>query len=203
MDESRLAETAPPCRSRVDLASFSNREYRPGRGPAVRTLWYFVSLLLLESGWFPCSRLKVAVLRAFGARIGAGVVVKPQVRIKYPWRLAVGDHCWIGQEVWIDNIADVRIGNHVCISQRAYLCTGSHDHRRPTFDLTAAPIRVDDGAWVCAASLLVAGVTVGANAVAAAGSVVVKDVPPDAIVGGNPARRLGDRSAAFRSEAGD
>ena len=71
---------------------------------------------------------------------------KPHVRIKYPWRLVIGDHCWIGQNVWIDNIADVTIGNHVCVSQYAYFCTGNHNHRSPAFDLVAKPIVVQTGA---------------------------------------------------------
>ena len=193
MDASPAVPDSTATRSRVDLSAFSNQDYDPGRGPFVRTLWYFVSLLLMESGWFPVSSLKTKLLRAFGAAIGQGVVVKPHVRVKYPWRLTVGDHCWIGQEVWIDNIADVVLGSHVCVSQRAFLCTGSHDHRRPTFDLAAQPIRVENGAWICAASVLGPGVSVGANAIVAAGAVVVKDVPAETIVGGNPARAIGSR----------
>ena len=80
----------------VDLGSFSNPEYDPGRGLLVRTVWYFVSLLVFESGWIPISRLKTSLLRLFGASVGVGLVIKPHVRIKYPWRLVVGDHCWIG-----------------------------------------------------------------------------------------------------------
>ena len=139
------------------------------------------------------SGVKARLLRLFGARIGRGLVIKPHVRIKYPWRLAVGDHCWIGEGVWIDNLADVTLGSHVCLSQGAYLCTGSHDHRRRTFDLITRPIRVEDGAWVAARTTLLPGVTVGANALVAGGSVVVKDVEAGAIVVGNPAAAIGRR----------
>ena len=180
-------------RSFIDLGEFANPEYDPGRGRLVRTIWYFVSLVVYESGWFPFGRLKARILRWFGARIGNGVVVKPHVRIKYPWRLSVGDHCWLGQEAWIDNIADVSLGDHVCVSQRSYLCTGNHDHRQRTFDLIAKPIHVGRGAWIGASSLIMGGVTIRANAVVAGGSVVVKDVPAATIVGGNPARQIGSR----------
>lgn len=180
----------------VDLSAYSAPDYQPGRGIVVRLLWYYTSLLLFESGWFILTRAKPSILRLFGARIGRGVVIKPHVRVKFPWRLAIGDHCWIGQGSWIDNIADVTIGDHVCISQNSYLCTGNHDHRRKTFDLIARPISVENGAWVAASSLLLAGVTVGANAVVAAGSVVTRDVAAETMVGGNPARPIKPREPA-------
>jgi putative colanic acid biosynthesis acetyltransferase WcaF len=171
----------------VDLAAFDNSDYRPGRGRFILAVWYFLSLLIFESGWFPLSRPKAWLLRWFGARIGRGLVIKPHARIKYPWRLIVGDHCWIGQEVWIDNLADVTLGSHVCVSQKAYLCTGTHDYRRRTFDLVTRSISVGDGAWLGAGCLVLGGVTVGTNAIVAAGSLVTRDVSPAAIVAGNPA----------------
>lgn len=177
----------------IDLASYDNSDFDPGRGRAMRTLWYFVSVAFFEGGWFPVSGLKVRLLRLFGARIGSGVVIKPNVRIKFPWRLSVGDHSWIGQESWIDNMVDVELGSHVCISQSVYLCTGSHDHQRRTFDLMPSPIRIGNGAWVGARATLMPGISVGPNALVAGGSVVVKDVPAGVIVGGNPAREIGRR----------
>ncbi len=189
-DEAESSENTKPL---CDLSTFRNAEYQPGRGLLVRTLWYYCSLLLFESGWLPVSGLKSSVLRLFGAKIGRGVVFKPHVRIKYPWRLTIGDHCWIGQNVWIDNIEDVTIGDHVCVSQLAYFCTGSHDHRSPRFDLLAKPIVVQSGAWIGARVTLMGGVVVQANAIAAAGSVVVKDVSAGTIVGGNPARQIAVR----------
>ncbi len=177
----------------VNLDKYCSREYDPGRGLLVRTIWYYVSLLVFEGGWFPFHGLKVLLLRRFGAKLGTGVRIKPQVRIKYPWRLTVGDHCWIGQEVWIDNLADVELGNHVCLSQRVYLCTGSHDHRSPGFELITGPIRVENGAWLGAGCLIVCGITIAANSLVAGGSVVTKNVPPATIVGGNPAKPIGHR----------
>jgi len=188
----RGQSTEPP--AWVDLASFDNRpHYDPGRGWPIRCLWYFVGLLLFESGWLPLSGVKRWLLRRFGACVGQGVVIKPHVRIKYPWRLTIGDHCWIGQDVWIDNVADVDVGNHVCLSQRAYLCTGSHDYRRRSFDLITGAIRVGNGAWIGACALVLGGVTVHANAIVAAGSIVTRDVAPAAIVAVNPARPLEQR----------
>ena len=177
----------------TDLSVYTVGDYTPGRGRATQLLWYYTSLLLFESGWFPASKIKLAILRMFGARIGQGVVLKPNVRIKFPWRLEVGDHTWIGQQAWIDNIAPVTIGSHVCVSQGVYFCTGNHDHQARTFDLVARPITVESGAWIAARGLLLAGVNVGANALVAAGAVVTRDVAAGKVVGGSPAKELGDR----------
>jgi putative colanic acid biosynthesis acetyltransferase WcaF len=177
----------------VDLSSYDNSSFDPGRGLLVRTLWYYTSLLLFESGWMPSSGLKCRVLRWFGATIGRGVVIKPNVRIKFPWRLSIGDHCWIGQEAWIDNMAEVRIGNHSCLSQQVYLCTGSHDHRRRGFDLITRPITLGAGSWIGARATLLPGITVGENGLVAGGSIVSRDVEPGAVVAGNPARQIARR----------
>lgn len=198
LDPARIRDAiaSPTCKdtaSWIDLSAFENSAYDPGRGILTRLLWYFVSLVLFESGWFPVMGPKRFLLRLFGARIGHGLILKPHVRIKYPWRLVVGDHCWIGQGAWIDNLATVQLGNHVCLSQGSYLCTGSHDYCRRTFDLITRPIRIENGVWVAANATILGGVLVGCNTVVAAGSIVVKDVPPQVIVAGSPASILRER----------
>jgi putative colanic acid biosynthesis acetyltransferase WcaF len=177
----------------VDLAAYRSC-YNPGRGLVVRAVWYIVSLVIFESGWVPLSCFKAFLLRLFGAQIGTGLVIKPHVRIKYPWRFFVGDHCWIGEDVWIDNLADVHLASQVCISQGAYLCTGSHDHTRRTFDLITRPILVEAGAWIGAKAIVLPGNTIGSNGVVAAGAVIRHDVQPATIVGGQPTRVLAERS---------
>jgi putative colanic acid biosynthesis acetyltransferase WcaF len=179
----------------VDLSRYDNSDFDPGRGVLVRTLWHYTSLLFFESAWLPASGLKCRLLRWFGARIGEGVVIKPNVRIKFPWRLSIGDHCWIGQDAWIDNMAQVDVGSHVCISQLAYLCTGSHNHRRATFDLITKPIAIGNGAWVGARATLLPGVVVGPNSLIAGGSIVTKNVESATVVAGNPARQIAMRDA--------
>lgn len=178
---------------RVDFSSYVQGNYTPGRSWFVRCLWWLCSLVLFESGLCPVSGVLLFVLRCFGARIGQHVVIKPNVRIKFPWRLALGDHVWIGQGAWIDNLAQVILGSHVCLSQNVYLCTGSHDHRRPSFDLITRPIKVDDGGWVCAGAILLPGTVVGREAVVSAGSVAQGEIPERAIVKGNPAVPVAER----------
>ena len=143
-----------------DLTAYKNEFYDPGRGFVIRTVWYYFSLILFESSWFPFSSMKSSVLRRFGAHVGEGVVIHPNVRIKYPWKLSIGDNCWIGREVWIDNLDEVVLESDVCISQGAYLCTGSHDHRSATFELKTGPITVEHGAWICCRAIILGGSTV-------------------------------------------
>ncbi len=170
-----------------DLSQYSTGDWSPGRSRLWCGVWYFVSLLVFESGWMPVSGLKCRLLRLFGARIGRGVVLRPNVRIKFPWRLKVGDHCWIGRGVWIDNLADVTLGDHVCVSQDAYFCTGSHDHRSPGFELRNSPVLVADGAWIAARAVVLGGVSVGRNSVVSACSLASRDVPDFHVATGVPA----------------
>ncbi len=142
---------------RRNLQDYNSGNFDTGRGPLIRVAWYVVSLLIFESGWLPISRLKCILLKMFGAKIGTGVVIKPNVRIKFPWKLSIGNHSWIGQDAWIDNLDQVNIGDNCCISQGAYFCTGSHDHRSETFDLLTGPITVHSNAWITARCTLLAG----------------------------------------------
>ncbi len=178
--------------NRTDLSSFRNDDYRPG--PVVkRVAWYLVSLVFFQSYLFPFSGPKAILLRLFGARVGKGLVIKPSVRIKYPWFLDIGDHVWIGEGVWIDNLVQVRIGSHVCISQEAMLLTGNHDYKRSTFDLTAAPITLERGVWAGARSLLLPGAVCENHAVISAGAVFSGRAEAYGIYRGNPAVKVKTR----------
>jgi putative colanic acid biosynthesis acetyltransferase WcaF len=149
-------------------------------------LWYLTKCLLFLPAWpVPCF-LKRAILRGFGARVGQGVVIKPRVNIHLPWKLAVGDFSWIGEEVFILNFEPVTIGAHCCISQRAFLCTGNHDFRRPEMPYRNRPIVIEDGAWVGAQVFVSPGVTIGTEAVITAGSVVMKSQAEKMVCSGNP-----------------
>ena len=178
---------------RVDLSRFSPGEFERGAGVVKEAFWLLVSLFLFKLCPFSLSALKCAVLRAFGAKIGRGVTIKPQVKITFPWKLTVGDHVWLGEECWLLNLEQIVIGSHVCISQRAFLCTGSHDYKRSTFDLITRKITLENGAWIGAGGWVGPGVTVGAHAVLTAGSVAGKNLEANGIYQGNPAVRIKER----------
>jgi len=177
----------------IDLSQFDNAGFSRGASRLREAAWWMVRGVLFMHAFPMPSRLKVLALRWFGARVGHGVVIRSRVNVTFPWRLSIGDHVWIGDEVLILSLAEVSIGSSVCLSQRAFLCTGSHDFFKPTFDLVVKPIRIEDGCWVAAGAFVGPGVTLGAGSLCAAGSVVVKDVAPGMRVGGNPAGPLRGR----------
>lgn len=181
------------------LDRFTAGGFDRGRSGLIEALWVVAQALLVRC-FIPGSAHRRLLLRAFGARIGRGVVIKPGVRVKFPWRLTIGDHTWIGEGVWIDNLAPVQIGRHCCISQDAYLCTGSHDWSVPSFDLVVKPIEIRDGAWIAARATVGPGVIVHDGAVLALGSVATSDLDAGGIYRGVPAlfskwRRAAERGA--------
>lgn len=177
----------------VDLARTHAGSYRPGRSFPVRAMWLLVEAFFLLNPIVTSYRFKAALLRLFGATIGDGLVIKPGVHVKYPWRLTVGEHCWIGERAWIDNMEDVTLGSHVVVSQGAYLCTGNHDWADPVMPLAPRPIVVEDGAWVGAFARVAPGRTIRTGSVLALGAVALADTEPWGIHSGNPAQRTGTR----------
>jgi putative colanic acid biosynthesis acetyltransferase WcaF len=183
----------PTAKPTVDLASYDNRGYQPGRGLVARVLWYLCNALLFATWMLPLSGPKCRLLRLFGAKIGKGVVIKPRVNIKYPWRLHVGDHCWVGEGVWIDNLIEVHVGSNVCISQGAYLLTGNHDYKDRRFGFLGSPITIEDGSWVGAFAILCPGARLARSSIVTVSSVLRGDTAPDGIYSGNPATRVRER----------
>lgn len=177
---------------KTDLSAFDNSWYQPGN-PFKRLLWYVVNLVFLKNSWNLSSGLKVFWLKAFGAKIGIGVVIKPNVNIKYPWKLYVGNYCWVGEEVWIDNLADVKIGNHVCISQGAMLLCGNHNYKKTSFDLIVKEIILEEGTWIGAQSVVCPGVTCASHSILSVNSVATKNMEAYTIYQGNPAKSVRTR----------
>jgi putative colanic acid biosynthesis acetyltransferase WcaF len=187
----------------VNLANYHPSDYTPGAPLWQQLLWYFIGSPIVQSYWIPWSWLKVSVLRAFGATIGCQVRIKPGVRVKFPWRLTVGDYVWIGENAWLDNLAPIKIASHVCLSQSVYLCTGNHDWSHPHFTLKIAPIAIETGSWVAAGAMIGPGVTVGQGAVLSLGSVARRSLDPMTIYAGNPACPLKQRVIRVESSDGD
>jgi putative colanic acid biosynthesis acetyltransferase WcaF len=171
----------------VQLNQYTTGSYTPGASLWKQLLWFFIGDRWVRSRLIPVSALKVWILRSFGANIGKGVYIKPGVRVKFPWRLSIGNHCWIGEDAWLDNIAPITIGDHVCISQSVYLCTGNHDWSHPYFTLKPGTIEIHSESWIAARAVVGPGVTIGQGAVLCLGSVAVRSLKPMMIYAGNPA----------------
>jgi putative colanic acid biosynthesis acetyltransferase WcaF len=176
-------------RGQVRLAAFDNRWYQPGGSRMRRLVWLLANRIFFLT-WFPWpSRFKTVLLRAFGARIGNGIVFKNRISLKYPWNLSIGDYSWIGEGVWIDSLAKVSIGANCCLSQGVMIETGNHDWSKPAFDLIVKEVVVEDGAWAAVRSLLLPGSRLASHAVLGAGSVLSGDTEPYGIYIGVPAKK--------------
>lgn len=177
----------------MKLNSYSTGNYSPGASLIAQVAWYLCSNILFSNRLIPGSAWRCFLLRTFGAKIGPGVVIKPGVRIKFPWRLKIGDHSWIGEAVWIDNVACVSIGSNTCLSQAAYLCGGSHDFSKESFDLLLRPIEIGDQVWIAANVSVSPGAKISDGAVVTLGSVASGELDGWSIYSGNPASKVKDR----------
>jgi putative colanic acid biosynthesis acetyltransferase WcaF len=156
-------------------------------------LWWIVQALLFHPspqilyGW------RRFLLRLFGAKIGKGVIIRPNVRITYPWKLNIGDYSWIGDSVDLYTLGPIQIGANAVISQKSYLCTGSHDYTSTQFTITQAEIVIEDEVWVATDVFIAPGVRIGKGAVIGARSSVFKSLEGGMVYSGNPARAIRPR----------
>ena len=167
------------------------REYNPSQHDRQRPNWVVILWWLTQGVLFPLSLhnlngFRAWLLRLFGAKIGQGVVIRPTARFTYPWKIAIGDHSWIGDDVVLYSVDRIEIGDHCVISQKSYLCTGSHDIADYTFSLITAPIKIGNGVWVASDCFIAAGVAIGANSVVGARSSVFSNIPAQKIAWGSP-----------------
>lgn len=192
--DSETNQTQDPISCRVqDLSLFKLERNFRGRSAVLVQLWWIV-----QSTIFGCSPQfmygwRRALLRLFGAEIGSKVLIRPSVRVTYPWKLKIGNYSWIGDNVELYTLGAITIGNNAVVSQGSYLCTGTHDYHDPSFKIEARPIVVEDEAWIAAQVFVAPGVLIGRGAVVGARSLVLADVPGGAIVVGHPAAVRGTR----------
>ncbi len=157
-----------------------------------RILWLLIGKNILSS-FFPGTIWRKFLLRIFGAKIGKGGRLKPNIQVTYPWNLKIGDYCWIGEKVWIDNLEKVELGDNVCISQNAYLCTGNHNFKAPYFDLLLGEIIICSEAWIAANTTIGPKTYIGERAILTLGSVVTGRIEANEIFQGNPAKSIGKK----------
>ena len=164
-----------------------------GRGPITVQLWWVIQALFFKNspqifyGW------RCFLLRLFGAKVGKKVVIRPSVTITYPWKVSIGDYSWIGDDVVLYSLGEIIIGKNVVISQRAYICTGSHDYTKLDFPIVAKKIMIEDECWLATDVYVGPGITVGKGTVVGARSSVFNNLPNGKVCFGTPARVVKER----------
>lgn len=176
-----------------DLSGWTVPAGSRGRPAWFVQLWWIVQGLLFHTSPQAFFGWRRFLLRCFGARIGKGVLLRPSVCVTYPWKVQIGDWSWVGDDVTLYSLGDITIGESTVISHQAYLCAGSHDYTRSSFDLDVRSIHVESEAWLATRVFVGPGVTVGRGAVVGACSVVLHDVPAQTVCAGNPFKVLGAR----------
>jgi putative colanic acid biosynthesis acetyltransferase WcaF len=191
---SRLESTPPPdSYSGVRNDLFVPTGLDRGRSKSVEVLWYLVKLVFFMSGWPWPSRLRRALLIMFGAKVGKGLLTRPRLCIHFPWKLEIGDNCWIGEGCQILNLEPVVFEDNVALAHEVYVAAASHDIRSKTLAYANKPVRIKRGTWVATRAFIGPGVVIGENCVVGACAIVLKSVPDNSIVGSNLAQVIGER----------
>jgi putative colanic acid biosynthesis acetyltransferase WcaF len=175
-----------------DLSRFGGTA-RGGAAWRAQLWWLFETLFVLPTPQYMFGWRRLALM-LFGAKIGKCVLIRPGVRVTYPWNVTIGDYVWIGDNATLYSVAPISIGSHSVVSQEAYLCAGTHDYQDVSFRFIDAPITIAGECWIAARAFIGPGVKVGHAAVIGAGSIVTRSVDPETVVAGNPAQVVGARN---------
>lgn len=164
-----------------------------GRNAFVVQLWWIVQGTLFRMSPQFLYGFRRFLLRLFGAKIGKKVIIRPSVKITYPWKVSIGDYSWIGDDVVLYSLGEIEIGDNVVISQKSYLCTGSHDYLKLDFPISAKKIIIKDESWLATDVFVAPGITVGRGTVVGSRSSVYKEIPANKVSFGNPAKIIKNR----------
>lgn len=164
-----------------------------GKSKLYVQLWWLVQAIFISLspqvfyGW------RRFWLRSFGATIGKKVLIRPSVKITYPWKVSIGDYSWIGDDVVLYSLGEIEIGRNTVISQKSYLCTGSHDYTKETFNIIANRITIGNECWVATDVFIAPGIVIADGAVIGARSSVFKNIKTNTINTGSPAKEIRKR----------
>ncbi|MCC0175731.1 colanic acid biosynthesis acetyltransferase WcaF [Waterburya agarophytonicola K14] len=170
----------------IDLRQYNPSQHDRGRSSLIVILWWLLQGILFPLSLHNFNSFRAWLLRLFGAKIGRGVVIRPSARFIYPWKIAIGDYSWIGDDVVLYSVDRIEIGCHCVVSQKSYLCTGSHDITDRAFGLITAPVLIGNGTWIASDCFIAPGVAIGANSVIGARSSVFRNIPAEQIAWGTP-----------------
>ncbi len=176
-----------------ELKTFKLPKNFRGRNAIVVQLWWFVQSLFFKNSPQFLYGFRRFLLRLFGAKIGKKVIIRPTVRITYPWKIIIGDYSWIGDDVVLYSLGEIEIGKNVVISQKSYLCAASHNYLRSDFPIFAKKITIKDECWLATDVYVAPGITIHKGTVVGSRSSVYKDLPENKICIGNPAKVIRER----------
>lgn len=197
MDDNTAEQRSEPIKARAryqDLSLFRLPANFRGRSAIVVQLWWIVQATLFRPSPQVLYGWRRFLLRLFGANIGRKVQLRPSVQITYPWKVAIGDRSWVGDDVVLYSLGQIHIGANSVVSQRSYICTGSHNPYSLGFDIFALPVWIGDECWVASDVFVAPGVSIGNGAIVGARSTVLQDMPAGMICHGNPATPVRPRS---------
>ena len=192
MTSNHPVDTEQSCSSReeswTDLRAYDVAGWQRGKPKWYVMFWWLVQAIAFPLSLHNFNNFRCCLLRLFGAEIGRGVVIRPSARFTFPWKVQIGDYSWIGDNVVLYSLDQISISSHSVISQKSYLCTGSHNFEIPSFTLITAPINIGNGVWVATDCFVAAGVNIGSNSVIGAKSSVLKSIPAQQVAWGSPCR---------------
>lgn len=183
-----------------DLSCFQLPSGFRGRGSIAVQLWWAVQATLFRGSPQFAYGFRRWLLRCFGAQVGHGVVIRPSATITYPWKVSIGDHAWIGDNVVLYSLGNIEIGANVVVSQNSYLCASDHDYTQVDFPIRARKITIYPEAWLAADVFVAPGVTIGRGTVIGARSSVFKDMPAGMVCFGYPCVAIKERVTAYNSD---
>lgn len=172
----------------IDLRRYDQSWFDRGKPGWFILFWWLVQALAFPLSFHNSHGFRCWLLRLFGAKIGKGVMIRPTARFTYPWKIAIGDYSWIGDDVVLYSLDRITIGSQCVISQECYLCTGSHNFHDVAFNLVTAPIVIGNGVWIATDCFIAPGMTIGANAIIGARSSVFSNIPEEQVAWGTPCK---------------
>lgn len=172
----------------MNLDIYNQDDFDRGRSGIYIFLWWFIQGTIFKYSFHNMYGWRRFLLKIFGAKIGKNVKVRSSAKFTYPWKISIGDYSWIGDDVTLYSLDNIIIGSNCVISQKSYLCTGSHNIKSKAFDLLTSTIIVEDCSWIASDVFVHPGVVIKKYSVVGAKSNLTKDTVENSINSGNPSR---------------
>jgi len=176
-----------------DLSLYSTPKGFRGKSKIYVQLWWIVYTIFFKLSPQVFYSWRRFLLRIFGAKIGNNVIIRPSAQFTYPWKISIGDNSWIGDDVVLYSLGNIEIGKNTVISQRSYICTGSHDYKDNKFPIYSKSIKIENQCWIATDVFIAPGITIKEGVVVGARSTVISDLENFSVYVGSPAKFIKKR----------